>query len=378
MGGASGIRCCNRLGEGPQFAACQGVAVTEGFRSGFLPNGRKIKTKYAPIGQHLSSLQKTKVSLTFSAIEEVLGFELPDSARNHDAWWDLAGGHTHVLGWVGWGWEVSVLDRVNGHVTFFRYLSLSENRESERLDQNIIEPRETKSTTRKNRHFTDLQLDDALSEIRGKKAVVLIACCKSKLPGGESFDGWSGFEFSKQVDQKYKLLLQQTRKELAPLAGARFGPELGGADVGSSYRAAIIRYKGTVYAGMPARLWPKIGDDQLIIISALYGPIFAWEQIQDYELTMGHKTATGHRVSRVWRDVKLGGWLADWLLANQVDVVVDLLSLKYRHAVEGYEQFGGKVLPISCPRKGIGSQFDRRGYLEAVLESIKGPKDEAR
>jgi hypothetical protein len=88
----------------------------------------------------------------------------------------------------------------------------------------------------------------------------------------------------------------------------------------------------------------------------------------------GPAIAIKHAVQVVPNVSGLGGWLADWLSGSQIDVVIDLLSLKYREAVEGYDGFGGEVLPIFFPRKGFGTQHDRRGHLEAVLESINSAK----
>ena len=45
---------------------------------------------YKPLGDYLQRRYADRVVLTFSQIEDLLGFLLPDAARGSDAWWQDA------------------------------------------------------------------------------------------------------------------------------------------------------------------------------------------------------------------------------------------------------------------------------------------------
>lgn len=62
-------------------------------------------SKYDPLFRHLSNSRGT-VDLQFSDIEEILGFRLPGSARNHPAWWSNSGGtHVQSAAWLAAGYK---------------------------------------------------------------------------------------------------------------------------------------------------------------------------------------------------------------------------------------------------------------------------------
>jgi hypothetical protein len=66
--------------------------------------------KYSKLGIHLQSSTNGIVKLTFAEVENILGFNLPKSAREYQAWWANSGGsHTHAIdGWLSMGWKTSV------------------------------------------------------------------------------------------------------------------------------------------------------------------------------------------------------------------------------------------------------------------------------
>ena len=65
--------------------------------------------KYAPLFRHLCALEARRWRTTFTAIESLLGFTLPNSARIHRPWWanQTSGGHSHALAWHAAGWKTS-------------------------------------------------------------------------------------------------------------------------------------------------------------------------------------------------------------------------------------------------------------------------------
>jgi hypothetical protein len=65
-------------------------------------------TKYLPIFLWLSGLKVKSIAVTFSKLEETLGFELPNSARTHRAWWGnerIPHRHTCCRAWLDAGFE---------------------------------------------------------------------------------------------------------------------------------------------------------------------------------------------------------------------------------------------------------------------------------
>lgn len=50
-------------------------------------SGRPAMGKYAPLYEHLTNLTARSAPMTFAAVEAVLGFKLPQSAREYPAWW---------------------------------------------------------------------------------------------------------------------------------------------------------------------------------------------------------------------------------------------------------------------------------------------------
>lgn len=77
-------------------------------------------SKYVPLANHLASLNSTEWSGSFSAIEDILGFALPQSAHLYPAWWanQTTPGHSQNQGWRSAGWKTEGLDLANKRVTF--------------------------------------------------------------------------------------------------------------------------------------------------------------------------------------------------------------------------------------------------------------------
>jgi hypothetical protein len=59
--------------------------------------------------------------MTFREVEDILGFSLPKSARDHQAWWSNARqGHSHAAAWLDAGWRTANLDLSGETVTFVK------------------------------------------------------------------------------------------------------------------------------------------------------------------------------------------------------------------------------------------------------------------
>jgi hypothetical protein len=60
-------------------------------------------------------------TMTFSEIEEVLQFKLPNSSYKYPAWWanESEGNHTHALSWINAGWKTNNV-KLGKSVTFIK------------------------------------------------------------------------------------------------------------------------------------------------------------------------------------------------------------------------------------------------------------------
>lgn len=77
--------------------------------------------KYDRLGAHLSGLDRQEThTLSFERIEAILGFPLPKSAREYQAWWanQRNGRHVQANSWLDSGWHTGELSLAQGRVTF--------------------------------------------------------------------------------------------------------------------------------------------------------------------------------------------------------------------------------------------------------------------
>jgi len=76
--------------------------------------------KYAALAEYLRNQgDKQEVSLSFKQIEDILGFELPTSARKHRCWWANDESHVQAVeGWMGAGWVVKSVSLKNEEASF--------------------------------------------------------------------------------------------------------------------------------------------------------------------------------------------------------------------------------------------------------------------
>ena len=60
--------------------------------------------KYGPLYDYLEETEEHTLHFAFEEIEEILEAPLPNSAYEHEVWWNPAG-HTHATGWADLGWS---------------------------------------------------------------------------------------------------------------------------------------------------------------------------------------------------------------------------------------------------------------------------------
>lgn len=78
-------------------------------------------SKYEALPQFLAQKHTVVRRMSFREIENVLGFKLPKSAYEHEAWWsNNATGHSHARAWLKFGWRTEAVDLTGRKVTFRR------------------------------------------------------------------------------------------------------------------------------------------------------------------------------------------------------------------------------------------------------------------
>jgi hypothetical protein len=80
-------------------------------------------SKYDPLYKWLNGQRAQRISMTFSQIERVLGFALPNSAREYRAWWanDRSGkSHPYCKSWLDAGYKTERVEMAGEVVAFTR------------------------------------------------------------------------------------------------------------------------------------------------------------------------------------------------------------------------------------------------------------------
>lgn len=78
-------------------------------------------SKYEPLPQFLNSVGGSAHRMSFAEIERIIGFKLPKSAYEYEAWWsNNPTGHSHSRIWMDAGWRTESVDLAARKVTFLR------------------------------------------------------------------------------------------------------------------------------------------------------------------------------------------------------------------------------------------------------------------
>lgn len=174
-----------------------------------------------------------------------------------------------------------------------------------------------------------------------------------------------------QLDSSDSDAILGTRRRLAQIARAVPGPDVGGTSTLGTYRPAYYRYRGAVYRPVPHQHWPRPGDRcVVVVVSALYGLVLAWETIQNYELTMATSLSYRRPVRALWRAAHLDDVLARWASHTGVECVIDLLSLGYRAALDdlaALDRIRIRRIVVDYPRRFNAANHDRGRDLAELL-----------
>jgi hypothetical protein len=75
--------------------------------------------KYEPLEKFLRGRSSGRWRASFSEIEKLLGFKLPQSALKYPAWWSNdETGHSHATAWLDAGWRTEEVDLADHKLTF--------------------------------------------------------------------------------------------------------------------------------------------------------------------------------------------------------------------------------------------------------------------
>lgn len=147
----------------------------------------------------------------------------------------------------------------------------------------------------------------------------------------------------------------------------------------AQFLPAYRRFRGNMYRAIPDEAWTKrVPGVEVVMVSGLYGLIASRDPVVAYKVSMAEPLQRLGKLNRWWRDHGLPGLLRTYLESVHPTHVLDILSLEYREAVEGFASglSGPKVERIDFRGLGRGSQ-PRRGKLVAkVLRGEPLEKDE--
>lgn len=76
--------------------------------------------KYQKLYSHLCGLGTREWRATFGEVEAIIGFNLPNSARDHRAWWANDSSHTYAHAWLNAGWKTVKVDMAAETLLFRR------------------------------------------------------------------------------------------------------------------------------------------------------------------------------------------------------------------------------------------------------------------
>ena len=81
-----------------------------------------VSLKYRKLAEYLLSVNETRVTLSYPQIEEILGFKLPDTAKNFKpSFWANTKTHSYASSWMGVGYKAQI-DPHSDSVTFVKNL----------------------------------------------------------------------------------------------------------------------------------------------------------------------------------------------------------------------------------------------------------------
>ena len=82
--------------------------------------GGTKQNRYSALAIYLKRRSGSSIRLRFDEIEKIIGGPLPQSAREHRAWWANDKFHSQGKAWMGAGWVTEGLDLEGAEISFSR------------------------------------------------------------------------------------------------------------------------------------------------------------------------------------------------------------------------------------------------------------------
>ena len=93
-------------------------------RANSAKEGSLTMSKYEPLGKYLERIGQKRITLKFTEIESVLGFDLIDTLRKHAAAWygtaEKSPTHVWKKVWCAYGYEVETVNLEQEQVVFYK------------------------------------------------------------------------------------------------------------------------------------------------------------------------------------------------------------------------------------------------------------------
>ena len=78
-------------------------------------------SKYQPLENYLKNIKHDQIDIKFAEIEQLLGFHLPASSRDHRAWWsNNSSNNVMTHAWVNAGFVTESVDMASEKLVFKR------------------------------------------------------------------------------------------------------------------------------------------------------------------------------------------------------------------------------------------------------------------
>ncbi len=205
------------------------------------------------------------------------------------------------------------------------------------------------------------------------RTLVLIPESTRKARGGEASSKATGLledALPRDPRRRLEVLRDQVREAAATSVGSP-----------TELLPAFRRFRGNMYRAIGEDAWEqRVPGVEVVMVSGLYGLVASRDPVVAYEVSMAEPQERLGKLNRWWRDHGLPALLRTYLESVRPGEVLDILSLEYREAVEGYANGlrGPKVRTIDFRGLGRGSQ-PRRGKLVAKIlrgEPLVKEKDE--
>ncbi len=213
-------------------------------------------------------------------------------------------------------------------------------------------------------------------ETKGRRALILIPCCKSKNVHPTNNAPSTPLSGINDLRNKLFRLLQAT-----PHLRERPENKRGVLNPNAPLTRAIDLYAGNFYRKAKKVLldilhgkYPYI---HVLIVSALYGLVRLDEGIREYELTMNDKLVNGIRVYKFWQREGLWKILLNYIIKNNITHIWSLLPNSPQYPYHQVFEELWRTLrntPIKCihveiPGAGSSTGIRRAEWLNYIIEN---------